>query len=196
MKGTTMNGTNGMNGTALNVVSKTYDDKTPMKGYDIDIFERKIYFGAQFIKKAKIYNSAEYHTYLGLIRDMPDFKIVVREQKESKTRMSVKGLTREFMELHIRTIHGESSEQYKDFQKQLQFSEGQLNPFMYLRGWFLETYPNWDGKEEQRKAVKQQREAEKARLRIVRNDADAAAEAAEKAAEAAVAAQSTTDNDQ
>ena len=54
MKGTTMNGMNGMNGTALNVVSKTYDAKTAMKGYDIDIFERKIYFGAQFIKKAKI----------------------------------------------------------------------------------------------------------------------------------------------
>jgi len=30
MKGTTMNGTNGMNGTALNVVSKTYDNKPPL----------------------------------------------------------------------------------------------------------------------------------------------------------------------
>ena len=177
-------------------VSKTTDAKTAMKGYDIDLFERKIYFGAQFMKKAKIYNSAEYHTYLGLIRDMPDFKIVIREQKESKTRMSVKGLTREFMERHIRMNHGENSEQYKDFQKQLKFSEGQLNPFMYLRGWFIEKYPNWDGKEEQRKVAKQQREAEKARLQVVRNDADAAAEAAEKAAEAAVAAQSGADSEQ
>ena len=191
-----MNGMNGMNGTVLNVVSKTYDDKTPMKGYDIDIFERKIYFGAQFIKKAKIYNSAEYRIYLGLIRDMPDFEIVIREQKESKTRMSVKGLTREFMERHIRTIHGENSAEHKEFKNQLAYSEGQLNPFMYLRGWFLETYPNWDGKEEQRKVAKQQREAEKARLQVVRHDAEAAAEAAEKAAEAAVAAQSNTDDDQ
>ena len=177
-------------------VSKTTDAKTVMNGYDIDLFERKIYFGAQFMKKAKIYNSAEYHTYLGLIRDMPDFKIVIREQKESKTRMSVKGLTREFMERHIRMNHGENSEQYKDFQEQLKFSEGQLNPFMYLRGWFLDNYPNWDGKQEQREEAKKQREAEKARLQVVRSDADAAAEAAEKAAEAAVAAQSNTDNDQ
>ena len=177
-------------------VSKTTDAKTAMKGYDIDLFERKIYFGAQFMKRAKIYNSAEYHIYLGLTRDMPDFEIVVREQKESKTRMSVKGLTREFMERHIRTIYGENSAEHKEFKNQLAYSEGQLNPFMYLRGWFLETYPNWDGKEEQRKVAKQQREAEKARLQVVRHDAEAAAEAAEKAAEAAVAAQSNTDDDQ
>jgi len=177
-------------------VTKSVNDKTAMNSYDIDHVNRILYFGKKFMKLAKQYGTQEYNTFLGLIRDMPNYKIVIRETKKSETRMSTKGLTREFMELHIRTIHGESSEQYKDFQKQLQFSEGQLNPFMYLRGWFLETYPNWDGKEEQRKAVKQQREAEKARLRIVRNDADAAAEAAEKAAEAAVAAQSTTDNDQ
>ena len=177
-------------------VSKTTDAKTVMNGYDIDLFERKIYFGAQFMKKAKIYNSAEYHTYLGLIRDMPDFEIVIREQKESKTRMSVKGLTREFMERNIRESFGENSEQYKEFKHQLAYSKGQLNPFMYLRNWFLENYPNWDGKEEQRKVAKQQRDAEKARLQVVRNDADAAAEAAEKAAEAAVAAQSGTDSEQ
>lgn len=181
---------------SIATVTKTTDAKTVMNGYDIDYENRTLYFGKKFMKLAKQYGTQEYNTFLGLIRDMPDFKIVVREQKESKTRMSVKGLSREFMELHIRTIHGESSEQYKDFQKQLQFSEGQLNPFMYLRGWFLDNYPNWDGKEEQRKAAKQQREAEKARLQVVRSDADAAAEAAEKAAEAAVAAQSTTDNDQ
>ena len=191
-----MNGMNGMNGTALNVVSKTYDDKTPTNSYKIDLIERVIYFGLQFMKKAKVYNYAEYHTYLGLIRDMPDFKIVVREPKKSETRMSVKGLTREFMERNIRESFGENSKEYKEFKHQLQFSEGQLNPFMYLRGWFLETYPNWDGKQEQREEAKKQREAVKARLKVVRNDADAAAEAAEKAAEAAVAAQSNTDNDQ
>ena len=191
-----MNGMNGIHGNALNVVSKTYDDKIPTNSYKIDLVNRIIYFGLQFMKKAKIYNSAEYHTYLGLTRDMPDFKIVVREPKKSETRMSVKGLTREFMERNIRESFGENSEAYKEFKHQLQFSEGQLNPFMYLRGWFIEKYPNWDGKEEQRKAAKQQREAAKARLQVVRSDADAAAEAAEKAAEAAVAAQSNADNDQ
>ena len=186
-----------MNAISLNAtVSTTYDAKTAMKGYEIDLFERKIYFGAQFMKKAKIYNSAEYHTYLGLTRDMPDFKIVVRKQKESKTRMSVKGLNREFMERHIRTLHGENSEQYKEFKHQLVYSEGQLNPFMYLRGWFLDNYPNWDGKQEQREEAKKQREAEKARLMAAYNDPNVVAAAAEKAAEAAVAAQAGTDAEQ
>ena len=67
---------------------------------------------------------------------------------------------------------------------------------MYLRKWFLENSPNWDGKQEQREEAKKQRDAEKARLMVIRNDADAAAEAAEKAAEAAVAAQSGADSEQ
>ena len=181
---------------SIATVTKTTDAKTVMNGYDIDLFERKIYFGAQFMKKAKIYNSAEYHTYLGLIRDMPDFKIVVREPKKSETRMSVKGLTREFMERHIRTIHGENSEEYKAFKDQLNYAEGQLNPFMYLRGWFLDNYPNWDGKQEQREAAKKQREAEKAHLMAAYNDPNVVAAAAEKAAEAAIAAQSGADSEQ
>ena len=182
--------------TAQNVATKTVDAKTTMKGYEIDIFNRTIFFGSQFLKKAKIYNSAEYHIFLGLTRDLPDFKIVVREPKKSETRMSVKGLNREFMERHIRTMKGESSDEYTEFKNQLAYSEGQINPYMYLRKWFLENYPNWDGKEEQRKEAKKQRDAEKARLMVIRNDADAAAEAAEKAAEAAVAAQSGADSEQ
>ena len=67
---------------------------------------------------------------------------------------------------------------------------------MYLRKWFVEEYPNWDGKQEQREEARKKRNAEKARLMVVRNDADAAAEAAEKAAEAAVAAQSGADSEQ
>ena len=181
---------------SIATVTKTTDAKTVMNGYDIDLENRTLYFGKKFMKLAKQYGTQEYNTFLGLIRDMPDFKIVIREQKKSETRMSVKGLTREFMERNIRTTYGAESPEYAEFKHQLQFSNGQINPFMYLRGWFIETYPDWDGKEEQRKAAKQQREAEKARLQVVRSDADAAAEAAEKAAEAAVAAQSNTDNDQ
>ena len=181
---------------SIATVTKTTDAKTVMNGYDIDFSNHTIFFGKKFMKLAKQYGTQEYNTFLGLIRDMPDFKIVVREPKKSETRMSVKGLTREFMERNIRMTYGAESPEYAEFKHQLNFAEGQINPFMYLRGWFLDNYPNWDGKQEQREEAKKQREAEKARLQVVRNDADAAAEAAEKAAEAAVAAQSTTDNDQ
>jgi len=177
-------------------VTKSVNDKTAMNSYDIDHVNRILYFGKKFMKLAKQYGTQEYNTFLGLIRDMPNYKIVIRETKKSETRMSTKGLTREFMELHIRTMKGEGSDEYTKFKNQLAYSEGQINPYMYLRKWFLENYPNWDGKQEQREEAKKQRDAEKARLMVVRIDADAAAEAAEKAAEAAIAAQSGADSEQ
>ena len=181
---------------AIANVTKSTNAKTTLNGYEIDFPNRTFYFGKKFMKLAQQYGTKEYNTFLGMIRDLPDFKIVVREPKKSETRMSTKGLTREFMELHIRTMKGEGSEEYKEFKNQLAYSEGQINPYMYLRKWFLDNYPNWDGKEEQRKEAKKQRDAEKARLMVIRNDADAVAEAAEKAAEAAVAAQSGADSEQ
>ena len=62
-------------------VTKSVNDKTAMNGYDIDFSDRTIFFGKKFMKLAKQYGTQEYNTFLGLIRDMPDFKIVVREQK-------------------------------------------------------------------------------------------------------------------
>jgi len=181
---------------SIATVSKTTDAKTAMNGYDIDFSNRTIFFGKKFMKLAKQYGTQEYNTFLGLLRDMPDFKIVVREPKKSETRMSVKGLTREFMERNIRTTYGAESPEYAEFKHQLNFAEGQINPFMYLRGWFLDNYPNWDGKQEQREEAKKQREAEKAHLMAAYNDPNVVAAAAEKAAEAAVAAQSGADTDQ
>ena len=168
-------------------VTKSVNDKTVMNGYDIDHVNRTLYFGKKFMKLANQYGTQEYNTFLGLIRDMPNYKIVIRETKKSETRMSTKGLTREFMELHIRTMKGEGSEEYKEFKNQLAYSEGQINPYMYLRKWFLENYPNWDGKQEQREEAKQ-------RLQVV--TPEDRAKAAEKEAEAAVAEAMATDDQQ
>ena len=179
-------------GTIANV-TKSVNDKTAMNSYDIDHVNRILYFGKKFMKLAKQYGTQEYNTFLGLIRDMPNYKIVIRETKKSETRMSTKGLTREFMERHIRTMKGENSEEYKTFQKQLAYSAGQINPYMYLRKWFLETYPDWDGKEEQRIAARKKREEEKKRLMVITPEerAKAAEQEAEKAlAEAAATAES------
>ena len=168
-----------MNGIAN--VTKSVNDKTAMNSYDIDHVNRILYFGKKFMKLAKQYGTQEYNTFLGLIRDMPNYKIVIRETKKSETRMSTKGLTREFMELHIRTMKGEGSDEYTEFKNQLAYSEGQINPYMYLRKWFLENYPNWDGKQEQREEARKQREEAKQRLQVV--TPEDRAKAAEKEAE-------------
>ena len=66
-------------------VTKSVNDKTVMNGYDIDHVERILYFGKKFMQLAKQYGTQEYNTFLGLIRDMPTYKIVIRETKKSET---------------------------------------------------------------------------------------------------------------
>lgn len=179
---------------AIANVTKNTTVKLALNDYDIDVFERTIYFGKKFMKLAKQYGTPEYNIFLGLIHDLPDFKIVVREAKDSGTRMSTRGLTREFMERHIRKSHGENSAAYTEFKNQLAYSEGQINPYMYLRKWFVKEYPNWDGKQEQREEARRKRDEAKMRLVVITPE-DRAKEA-EKEAEAAVAEAMATDDQQ
>lgn len=72
---------------------------------------------------------------------------------------------------------------------------------MFLRNWFIKTYPNWDGKEEQRKEARQKRDEAKGFLMLDRIEEEelrnkAAAEEAAKDAENVVASTITTDGQQ
>lgn len=184
-------------------VVKTVAAKTAMNAYEIDHFKCKIYFGRQFMKKANEYGSPEYKTFLGLRSDFPTYKIEIRDNKKSEIRMSMKGLTRAHMEKYILSLvdGNMNSAEYAEFKKMYAFSKGQLNPYMFLRNWFIKTYPNWDGKEEQRKEAREKRDAAKGFLMLDRIEEEelrneAAAEEAAKEAEGVVAGAVATDDQQ
>ena len=129
--------------------------------------------GKTFMKKASKYGTAEYNEFVGMKRDFPTYKVVVVEPKKAEGKMSLKGLTREFMEHHIITRFGEGSDEHKDFLNQMRMSNAYTNPYMYMRKWFVNKYPNWDGKENERKEIRARKAAakvERAKASIVRID--------------------------
>lgn len=135
--------------------------KIKMNDHFVDYKNDTILCGKTFLKNASKYGTPEYEDFVGIRRDYPEFKIVVVEPKKAEAKMTMKGLTREFMEVHIVKLYGEKSKEHEEFQNQKRMSEGYTNPYMYMRKWFVKQYPNWDGKEEKRKEVRARKAAAK-----------------------------------
>ena len=123
--------------------------------------ENTIFVGKSFMTKASQYGTDEYKILLNVKHDFPDYKVNIIGPKKAVDKMSTKGLTREFMEHHIVKRYGAESEQHKEFKKQKDLSEAYINPYMYMRKWFVKKYPDWDGKEEERQEARKKKEAMK-----------------------------------
>ena len=138
--------------------------KIKMNEYRINHENSTISCGKTFMKKAGVYGSAEYNVLVGLKQDFPDYRIITVVPARAEERMSMRGLTCEFMEHHIARLYGEDSVAYKTFREQLAYSEAYKNPYMYMRKWFVENYPDWDGKEARRQEKRVQKAAERIHL--------------------------------
>lgn len=135
--------------------------------------DNTILCGKTFMRNASKYGTAEYNVFVGMKRDFPNYKVVVIEPKKAEGKMSLRGLTRERMELYITTHFGEGSNEYKDFLNQMRMSNAYTNPYMYMRKWFVKEYPDWDGKEKERQVIRARKAAARiddARENIVKID--------------------------
>ena len=130
----------------------------------IDYAHKTIICSKTFLEKASRYGTSQYNELAGIRRDYPDYEIKLSEQDDC--RMSMKGLTEDFMEYHIALLNGKNSDAYKAYLERKRLSEAYTNPYMYLRKWFVEEYPNWDNKEDQRQKAKKEKEKEKNRFNI------------------------------
>lgn len=135
--------------------------KIKMNAYDFQHETNTILCGKTFMKNASRYGTPEYNEFVGIRRDFPNYRIEIIEPKKAEAKMSMKGLTREFMEHHIITRFGEGSNEHKAFLNEMRMSNAYPNPYMYMRKWFVEKYPNWDGKEDKRKEVRARKAMEK-----------------------------------
>lgn len=106
----------------------------------VDIKKNAIVVTKEFAKRANVIGSAEFNRLSDLCRAYPNFKVIARTATSSTTRPSMKGLTKEFMEKHIQTLHNADWALYL---RQQQISEAFKSPYMYIRKWFVERYPNW-----------------------------------------------------
>lgn len=144
-----------------------------MNAYEVNHIDNTIICGKTFMRNASKYGTAEYNEFVGMKRDFPNYKVVVIEPKKAEGKMSLKGLTRELMELYITTNFGEGSDEHKDFLNQMRMSNAYTNPYMYMRKWFVNKYPNWDNKEKERQEIRARKAAakvERAKANIVKID--------------------------
>lgn len=106
----------------------------------IDIKKNAIVVTKEFAKRANVIDSPEFKRLSDLCRGYPNFKVVARTASPSTTRPSMKGLTKDFMEKHIKKLHADD---WVIYEKQKEISEAFQCPYMYMRKWFVERYPEW-----------------------------------------------------
>ena len=139
-----------------------------MRGFEVDHIEKKVVCSKSFLRKASQYGTEEYKAFVGIERDFSSYKVMTAETKKAKTKMSMKGLSREFMEHYITTRFNEDAPDYIDFmglKKMAQDEEGKYlpNTYMKMRKWFVDKYPDWDGKDSVRSNAKKEKAEEKQR---------------------------------
>lgn len=106
----------------------------------VDFDKRVIIITKEFAKRASIIDTPEFNRLSDLCRGYPNFKVITRTAKKSTTRPSMKGLTKDFMEKHIKTLHNADWNLYL---RQKEISEAFKCPHMYMRKWFTKRYPAW-----------------------------------------------------
>ena len=124
---------------AVNPAVEQRKAKTPrnVPACKVDTVQKTI----TFTKAAMVPNTPAFNELMEMRRMFPEFLVKPRTAKRKDPQNSVKGLTLEFMERHIRAQHLQDVE---EFLRQKRFSEGARSPYMYMRKWFVGKYPNWN----------------------------------------------------
>ena len=106
----------------------------------VDFDKKVIIITKEFAKRASIIDTPEFNRLSDLCRAYPHLKVITRTAKKSTTRPSMKGLTKDFMEKHIKTLHNAD---WSLYERQKEISEAFKCPHMYMRKWFTKRYPAW-----------------------------------------------------
>lgn len=109
----------------------------------IDHIQQRIVLTKRFAIAANHYGTPEFKCLAEIRRNFPDYDVQARTNRKRSGKTITKGLTQQTMKRYITALFGEASPQYKAYQKQLTISTAYVSPYMYMRKWFLNQYPNW-----------------------------------------------------
>lgn len=113
-----------------------------MNGFKMDWNKKTLTITQAFAEEALVENSPASQMLKHAQEICPNLKIVRRTRKPSKSRNEAKGLTYERMERYICCFE-DSAEVYGEFLKVKQLSLSQSNSYLFVKDWFLETFPNY-----------------------------------------------------
>ena len=111
----------------------------------LDHAKRTIVMDRTFAKYAANTMSTEYAHLQTVRQDYPEYTVVLRKIKRSKTKECYRGLTYEYMEDYIKT-HGSKEESAKNLtefkeQKLISLCHSTSRRYPTIKKWFLAKYP-------------------------------------------------------
>ena len=111
----------------------------------LDHAKRTIIMDRTFAKYAANTMSTEYAHLQTVRQDYPEYTVVLRKIKRSKTKECYRGLTYEYMEDYIKT-HGSKEESAKNLtefkeQKLISLCHSTSRRYPTIKKWFLAKYP-------------------------------------------------------
>lgn len=114
-----------------------------MKKIVVDYTSKALILSSSFMKKASIFNTAEFDELQEVRRNHPDFTITVRQFKKNTAQDHYKGLTYDKMRERIIAIEGENAPAVlKEFEDLIDISKCHSNGKRYpvIKSWFLNRY--------------------------------------------------------
>ena len=106
----------------------------------VDFAKNAIVITRDFARRASIVGTPEFKRLSELCNAYPSLTVITRTARKGASKISTKGLTMAFMENFITHRYPVDVELY---QRQAEVSKTFKSPYMYLRKWFVERYPEW-----------------------------------------------------
>lgn len=113
-----------------------------IKGYRLNIQDNTLYITKGFEKQAGIYDTEEYHIFIGLKKDNPDLKVeYMKEYKSEKSRKGIhSGLTMDVMIKGIKA--SENAKSIKELEEINNLYEDTKLYYGKLKKLYFDTYQN------------------------------------------------------
>lgn len=109
-----------------------------MSKYNYDVQTNTLTMSPAFAKQASRYGTPEYNLVMQLRHDYPGLQVEVEASKKT----THGGLSFEQMENHIQHCK-DADKRICAFEKVKELSKSQVNPYAYVKKWFMENYANY-----------------------------------------------------
>ena len=111
-----------------------------MKNYTMDFTNNVLTISENFNKKAMVPNSDEYKTLLVLKKDFPGLQIVIKPAPKRKNASA--RLTYDMMVKYL-SCQSDAERLLLMFNQIREHSTSQRTPYLYVKNWFLEQFPDY-----------------------------------------------------
>lgn len=122
-----------------------------------------------FAKNARIFGTPEYKMWRAIKQDCAAAEMVTKTiKKNPDKKTSTKNMTYEHMAIYIRT-QDDAEALMVEFQKQIQISKVQTNPYRCVLAWFVQKFEDYDDYKNFFEKENKKKEAETSIFRLVKS---------------------------